>query len=251
MITFTLVPHLYAARYENSIIILDSAQDKYLSVIDDAAKYLAFILETAFIGDGEFVPVGSAPEIDVQQLNAWIQHFSDKKLIMQSLQDGIARTPAAQPLRSGGLIEYKWDHKPSWKPFAQAKKSEILGTVFVLAKVHRALKRQGIKGVLDLIGLAYNKQASYKDPTESELEVLAATVDVATMLYPKKTFCLAWAATFVLLALKKQWQCQLEIGVQTNPFYAHAWATSLGKVIHDDPMIAQVLSIILKEPQNN
>lgn len=251
MITFTLVPHLYAARYENSIIILDSVQDKYLSVIDDAAKYLAFILEASFIGDGEFAPVGSAPEIDVQQLNAWIQHFSDKKLIMQSLQDGIVRTPAVQPLRSGGLIEYKWDHKPSWKPFAQAKKSEIPGTVFVLAKVHRALKRHGIKGVLDLIASACNKQASYKNPTESELEVLAATVDVATMLYPKKTFCLAWAATFVLLALKKQWQCQLEIGVQTNPFYAHAWATASGKVIHDDPMIAQVLSIILKEPRNN
>lgn len=251
MITFTLVPHLYAARYENSIIILDSVQDKYLSVIDDAAKYLAFILDASFISGSEFVPAGDAVEIDIHQLNAWIQHFSDKKIIMQSLQDGISRRLAAHPLKPGGLIEYKWDHKPSWKPFARAKKSEILKTVFVLAKVHRALKRQGIKGVLDLIGAAYNKQISYKNPTESELEVLAATVDVATMLYPKKTFCLAWAATFVLLALKKQWQCKLEIGVQTNPFYAHAWVTSSDKVIHDDPMIAQVLSIILKEPRNN
>ena len=120
----------------------------------------------------------------------------------------------------------------------------------MLAKIHRILKHKGIKGVLDAIKATTATHKKLRQPTDQEINKLAAVVDAASLLYPKKTYCLAWASTFVLLSLKKNWACNLAIGIQTNPFYAHAWAEISGKVIHDDPVIAQVLSVILREPHS-
>src|SRR5262249_35928873 len=151
------------------------------------------------------------------------------------------------PLKPGGLHDYQWDTKPTWHPLKKANKYHVFKTFIQLAKVHRALKRQGIKGVLDAI--QETPKTNLIIPSDLQINQLSDLVDAASMLYPKKTFCLAWAATFVLLARKNNWDSQLVIGVQAHPFYAHAWAQIDGKVIHDDPIIAQVLSLILHTPQ--
>ena len=250
---FSLTPHAYAARFDDSIIILDSTNDNYLSFIDSAAEYLQFILNSSFARnqDGTFVPsaeaVSDKSDNDLEELNYWIAHFIENNFICESAYSQ-RKTLAPLPLQPGGLIDYQWDHKPSWKPFAQTSKMQIIYAFFELARVHRLLKRNGIQGILDVIRNARAKHTDLRQPTEREIEQLSAAIDAASLLYPKKTFCLAWAATFVLLAFKKNWSCNLAIGIQTNPFYAHAWAQVAGSVIHDDPVIAKVLSIILQEP---
>lgn len=249
MIKFSLSPHIYAAHFENSIIILDSQNDKYLSVIDDAANYFSLILKNSFLYESDKYIPSQKQEINLDELNSWINHFIEKKFIIPVSENVPQKLIASQPIKSGGLIEYKWDHKPSWQPFSSAEKLDVFPAFLTLAKVHRRLKKSGIKGILDLIEKTYKKNPNLIQPTESEINKLAATVDAATILYPKKTYCLAWASTFVLLALKRNWACSLEIGIQTNPFYAHAWAKLGDKVINDDPIIDQVLSIILKEPE--
>lgn len=253
LIYFSLTSHVYAARYENSIIILDSFNDQYLSFIDDAAQYFEFVLNNSFQQDkdGTFIPVEVTGEFkwDLDQLNSSIMHFIGKKLIFESSKEG-RKIITPLPLRSGGLIEYCWDHKPSWKPFVQASKIQTIKAFCELVTVHRIMKKKGIKGILDVIKKTSANLKILYQPTEQEINKLAETVDAASILYPKKTYCLAWASTFVLLALKKNWPCNLAIGIQTNPFYAHAWAEIAGKVIHDDPIIAQVLSVILREPNS-
>ncbi len=106
------------------------------------------------------------------------------------------------------------------------------------------MKRRGIGGILHYIEKYSRKKRLI--PDEIEVQTLANTIDAASLIYPKKTFCLAWAATFVIIARKKGWDSNLVIGIQSHPFYAHAWVEIDGKVIHDDPTIAEVLSIILK-----
>lgn len=241
---FSLSAHIYAARFGNSIIILDSAQDDYISLIDSSAHFLTKIVEDELTFDqekNEYYCEGQ----DTQELNSWIDQFLELNIIQQSDHPGKKIAPA--PTKLGGLHDYQWDTKPTWKPFKQAKKYHVLKTFIQLAKVHRALKRQGIKGVLDAIDAT--PKTNLTIPTESQIQELSNLVDAASMLYPKKTFCLAWAATFVILARKNKWNSQLVIGVQACPFYAHAWAQIDGKVIHDDPIIAQVLSLILQTPQ--
>ena len=238
-------PTIYTAHYEDSIILLDSKENKYLSIIGDAAFYLDVILSNEFQCD-QNIYRNSLGDFDERHLNTWIAFFKQKEMIVETCQPQ-RKYRAVRPLKAGGLIDYKWDLKPSWKPLASASKLEVMQAFFQLVNVHRLMKRGGIKDLLERI--QKKSSGNFYDPSEHEINKLAAAVDAASLFYPKKVFCLAWAATFVLLALKKNWSCQLLIGVQTNPFYAHAWAKCAGQVVNDDPTIADVLSIILKEPQ--
>ncbi|MFH1832119.1 MAG: lasso peptide biosynthesis B2 protein [bacterium] len=268
IIYFSLTPHTYAAHFDDAIIILDSTSDKYLSFIDSAAQYLQFSLSSAFTHnqDGSFTPIKDKNtcdnefcdtkfDCDLEQLNYWIAHFIENNFITESAQEN-RKLIAPLPLQPGGLCDYQWDHKPSWKPFKHASKIQIIKAFFQLARIHRIMKRKGINGILDVIkktaahhvNLHQSINHATSLATDQEISKLTAAIDAASLLYPKKTFCLAWASTFVLLALKKNWSCNLAIGVQTNLFYAHAWAQIADTVIHDDPVIAKVLSIILKEP---
>lgn len=242
---FSLHESIYAAAFDNSVIILDSNKDKYISLIGFAASYLAMICRYDFIYEnGTYIAENCSEEYDVSQLNHWIDQFHLKGFIKKVSEN--KKTMAPGPLKKGGLAEYQWDSKVSWKPFLKTSKWEVVKALSQLAKVHRTIKKERINGILSLI--KKNSHSSFYIPTTLEIEKLAAAVDAATVLYPKKTFCLAWAATFVLLALKRKWKCHFVIGIQTTPFYAHAWAECAGKVVNDDPTITQVFSIILREP---
>ena len=241
---FSLDPSIYAATFEQAIIILDSRTDTYLSLIDDAARFFCFILEHSFIQHDNATYHPIATEYTDDQHNYWISYFTEKKFIVP----GTHVTYLVSPLQPGGLIGYRWDSKRSWKPFSESSFLDVCKAYYMLAKVHRIIKRKGIAGIIALIkNSTINKNPHI--PSPQELQKLSASVDAASLLYPKKTFCLAWATTYVALALRKNWKISLAIGVQTNPFYAHAWAqTSSGYVINDDRLVAHALSVIFTEP---
>ncbi len=251
-ICFSLTPYLYAAPFDNAIIILDGKADKYLSLIDDAATFFRLIVEQQFIlkSDGTYhlACAQKSDEIDdkINDYNYWISYFIEKQFITQS----IAPTKLKSPLIPGGLIGYRWDTKKQWSPFSIAPIIDVIKSYWILMRVHRTIKKQGILGIIVLIkNSATSTNPSI--PSPQQIEKLSASVDAASLLYPQKTLCLAWAATFVIRALRNNWKMNFVIGVQTNPFYAHAWAeTTSGTVINDDPLIAQALAIILKTPYN-
>lgn len=248
MIYYSLAPHIYAADLGDTTIILDTLQDRYLSFIDDTSEFLKIILNESFDHSSNLmlIPVNNK-ELNVEDLNYWISYFVKNNFIVESNLE-TRKSIANGPIKPDGLCEYHWDYKESWQPFKQASKLMVLKALIELARVHRTLKRHGIQGILDAIKSRVTRNKMVNQPDEKEIEKLIAAVDAASILYPKKTFCLSWAATFTLMALKNCWPCKLVIGVQANPFYAHAWAQIENKVIHDDPVIAEVLSIILKEP---
>lgn len=249
MVNFYLAPHIYAAQFEDSIIILDANQNSYFSIVETSASFLLRVLDETFvcIHDDKFAPVNNNLNYDLDELNHWISYFLEQQFIVKSAP-AIQKHIASYPLQDGGLTDYKWDQKPSWKPFLHSSKYQVLKALFELIKVHHLVKNKGIQEILNLIKKISSKKTKLCNPSKKEINELASIIDAATILYSQKTFCLAWATTFVVMAFKKNWSCNLVIGIQTNPFYAHAWAESAGRVIHDDPIIAKVLSIILREP---
>lgn len=242
---FSLAANMYAAYFDTAVIILDAKEDNYISLIDDTAHYFCLILKQRFThnNDNHYYSL-DAPD-DTDSYTYWITYFIEKKFIMRANQP----TYLKEPLKHGGLIEYRWDSKvPStWIPFCQASVIDIIRAYYMLFKIDTKMKRSGIAAIIALLKKETFKKNSY-NPSEQEIKKLSAAIDAASILYPKKIYCLAWSATFTVLALKKGWQSNLVIGVQTNPFYAHAWAECAGDVIHDNPMIARVLSIIFKGP---
>lgn len=248
MIYFSLAPAVYAARFDESIIILDIERDKYLSLIGPAAHYLIVVTESSFSYSAQqdvFMLESSSENSD--ELNYWIKEFLDQKYIKQITESDLASRKgiAPTPRKTGGLADYRWDFKKAWNPFEHAPKLQIIKTFLALCRVHFVMKYKGIAGLVSLLGEKV-PESKTKKPLAYQIKELVAAVDAASIIYPKKSYCLSWAVAFVYLARKNKWDCSLVIGVQSSPFYAHAWAEVAGEVVHDDPCIAEVLSIIYK-----
>ena len=251
MIYFSLAKEIYATQFENAVIILNVAQDQYLSLIDDAAHYLKHILSIPFTKheNGKYIPeIENSDQKSIQLFNNWITEFMNKGFIIQ------ANSPAQKKINPpakipGGLREYQWDTKRNWNPLEKTSYFSASKALLTLIRVNRVIKKYGMHGLFALITKTKNTRRKVK-PSAQNLENIIAATDVATKLYPKKTYCLGWAATFVIEARKRGIDCKLLIVIQTNTFYAHAWAELKDKtVIHDDPQVAEVLSIIATLPE--
>ena len=172
--------------------------------------------------------------------------FLKKGFIEPTTESGYK--PIQGPRKEGGLADYQWDYKSSLAPFTRISKKELFRAFICLLRVHRLLRKKKIGGVLKAIEDAVKQREHYIIPTADDLNLLADCVDVACAFYTKKVFCLGWASTFVLLALQKGWRCNLLIGAQALPFYAHAWAECDRQVINDDAVVQEYLSVLLRAP---
>jgi hypothetical protein len=122
---------------------------------------------------------------------------------------------------------------------------KALATLF---QVNFYIKFFGFYHTICLIKKKKKKFQKYITPNNVDLNDMANIVNKACLYYPYRTKCLEWAITYLLLALKRGWKCNLEIGVQNYPFMAHAWVECNKKVIMDDQSLRSSLAIILNEP---
>jgi hypothetical protein len=124
----------------------------------------------------------------------------------------------------------------------------VLRTFMTLLKVNFYIKIRGFYSTIQLIKKSRKGQSNYIIPQDEDLRDLANIVNKACLIYPTRIKCLEWAITFILLALKQKWKCNLEIGIQNYPFFAHAWVECDGKVVMDSQDLREGLAIILNEP---
>ena len=119
----------------------------------------------------------------------------------------------------------------------------LISFIFILRTVHRCSKTHRLAGLLRMLNkkLTYNKKINIKKPCVDEL---ISTLNMACLLYKKKTKCLEWACALILIGARYQYDMTLVIGVQNRPFYAHAWVEFAGQVIGDDPERRRQLAII-------
>ncbi|MBS0186334.1 MAG: lasso peptide biosynthesis B2 protein, partial [Proteobacteria bacterium] len=173
--------------------------------------------------------------------------------IQQLLEDDIIeKKKAAYPFYIDRKITSDGVSNVDWRLPLEAQKVpvnfHVLKALTTLIKVNFYIKVRGLHTTLQLIKKSKKSYLNYIIPQEEELKDLANILNKACLMYPTRTKCLEWAMTFVLLALKKRWKCNLEIGVQNYPFFAHAWVECDGKVVLDSEDLRNGLAIILNEP---
>lgn len=234
---FYLAPSLYAAQYREQIILLDIAKNNYLALDKETAGYFKRILTNEEDWKG-------LAEKEVKELNDQLDELLNQKIIVKETQrksNSVIET-APNPI---GLNRITWlaNQKNQKLKFSFF---EILNTAIHLFKITQFIRKGKLDKLFSFLKKTRHQKTTLHKPTEQEIEQLVSLLDYTCIFFPIKTLCLAWAATFVLLSLKKAWQCELVLGVQTHPFYAHAFVTIDKKVINDNPQLQERLAPIFK-----
>lgn len=233
--------HIYASRFRDELILLDTKRDTYTICSEPFSVLLLGLV-------GEPNSKGSFSSCSDKQFS---NHETDD--IQALINDAIIKkkeTPYSyfidQKIDSHGVSNVDWSLSLEDK---KVKMNEsVWKALMTLIKVNFYTQIRGFYKTIRLIKKSRKSQSDYILPQREELESLAKIVNKACLIYPTKTKCLEWAITFVLLALKRKWKCNLEIGVQNYPFLAHAWVECDGKVVMDSQDLREGLAIILSEP---
>lgn len=234
---YHLCDHVYVAQYKNELILLDTKLDKYVICHEKISD-----LVLGLIVHGKTLSSFCHNE-NLEVIN------EIKKLI----DNGILETKN---------IPYSFytDCKPTstgvsnvdWKlPLRSQRTSlnlSVLKAYKALIQINFYIKFKGFYSSLQLIKKHRDYRSNYVIPKHKELMGLANILNNACLLYPTRTKCLEWSMTFVLLALKRNWKCNIEIGVQNYPFLSHAWVECDGKIVMDSEGLRDGLAIVLSEP---
>lgn len=230
---YHLPDHIYIAQFQDQLVLLDTKKDKYTVCFKEFSKLLVNILEGEY-PRSEF----SAQDLDI------IQKLVDDKVIEK--KETLYPFHIDRKLCSEGVSNVDWrlpleNIKPTFS-------FPILGALMTIIKVNFNMKVMGFYSTIRMIKKKIKNPSGYIIPEDHELRDLALIVNKACLLHPTRTKCLEWAMTFVLLALKRKWKCNLEIGVQNYPFFAHAWVECGGKIVMDSQDLREGMAIILNEP---
>ncbi len=238
---YHLRDHIYAAQFQDELIILDTKKDKYTICFESFSGLLVTILERKDSVSEE------KPYSDSQ--------FSSQDLIyIQKLVDDsiIEKKEVPYPFQIDRKFDSDGVSNVDWRlPLENEKiplSFQVLKALKTLLHVNFYIKFRGLYSTIQLIKKSRKAQLDYIVPQDEELIDLAKIVNKACLIYPTRTKCLEWAMAFVLLALKRKWRCNIEIGVQNYPFLAHAWVECNGKVVMDSEDLRAGLAIILNEP---
>jgi len=234
---YHLNDHIYIAQFKDELILLDTKQDKYTICFKQFSGLLLNVLEGKQAASGE--KLFSIPQDPVS-----IQNLIDDGVIQE--KDTLYPFHIDRKLDSDGVSNVDWR-----LPLENKKiplNVQVLKAFKTLLQVNFYIKFRGLHSTIQLIKKSRKSNSNYIIPQDEELRDLANIVNKACLIYPTRTKCLEWAMTFVLLALKRMWKCNIEIGVQNYPFLAHAWVESNGRVVMDSEDLRTGLAIILNEP---
>ncbi|MBA3814413.1 MAG: lasso peptide biosynthesis B2 protein [Alphaproteobacteria bacterium] len=240
---YHLSDHIYVTQFREELILLDTKKDKYTICFKEFSELLMNVLGRNDLPSNKDHFAASHSQ-NLLQRSTYIQKLLD---------DGILEKDVAP-------YPFKIDQKPhsegvsnvDWRLPLENKNVglniHVLSALWTLIKVNTYIKFKGLYPTIQLIRKSRNPQKVYIIPQDEELRELANVVNKACLMYPSRTKCLEWAMTFVLMALKRKWRCNLEIGVQNYPFMAHAWVECDGKTVMDSQDLREGLGIILNEP---
>lgn len=263
---YHLSDHIYVTQFRDELILLDAKKDKYTICFKDFSELMLWTL--GITSPPSKVDLRKSFKNNARALPESFSQFPAESTSQINLSKVSAKKPAIiQNLLDDGILEQKEspypfyiDQKPhsegvsnvDWRLPLENKKVRInhhvLSALWTLIKVNNYIKFKGFYPTIQLIQRSKDPQTTYIIPSDEELRDLANIVNKACLLYPSRTKCLEWAITFVLMALKRKWKCNLEIGVQNYPFFAHAWVECDGKVVMDSSDLRTGLGIILNEP---
>ena len=226
---YSLCGHIYITQFRDQVILLDTKKDKYTIYSQGFADILLKVVHNKELteSDTDTLPTLINAKI-IQCQKTPYSFYADCKV--DSV--GVSNVDWRLPLNEQEV--------PLGPP--------VIIALLRLIQINSYIKFFGFHKAIQLIKRARKKNVDYIIPRDEELKHLTSVVNKACLIYPSRTKCLEWAITYVLLALKKGWKCNLEIGVQNYPFMAHAWVECNGKVVMDSQDLREGLGIILNEP---
>jgi hypothetical protein len=240
---YSLCDHIYVTQFRDDLILLDLRRDRYLTFSQELSDLLMDLLEEKKLDSDNSRKFYSGTHFSTNNLHT-IQKLIDDKIIEEKTT--LFPFYIDRKVNSGGVSNVDWRLPLENKKVRFNK--QVLKALTTLLQVNFTIKVRGFYPAIQLIKKSCKSQSNYIIPPMEDLRKLANIVNKACLIYPTRTKCLEWAITFVLLALKRKWKCNLEIGVQNYPFMAHAWVECDGKVVMDDQDLREGLAIILNEP---
>ncbi len=237
---YHLRDHIYLTQFRNEFILLDTKKDKYMVCFQEISELLVSLLNRKQISSKVTSSESRLSPEDLATIEILLNdHIIEKKNTPFLFH--IDRKPGSE-----GVSNVDWSLP------LENKKVRLSINVFkafmTLTKVNFYIKVRGFYSTIQLIKKSRKNNKHYIIPSMEELRDLANVVNKACLIYPTRTKCLEWSMTFVLVALKRGWKCNLEVGVQNYPFMAHAWVECNGQVVMDSQDLREGLGIILNEP---
>ncbi len=228
--------HIYLAFYNDDIVCLDLKKDEYTIFNKKISEAIRLLLNSQVeYHDGKYHLKDEFDDSIKKLINA--------KILQKTLYDAPDDIVINSKL-SAGSFSYDWSlegtpQKCSFKDVClcllELTKIRILLKCFGLNYVIKLIKRKKIK-----VNNGFSEDNNYYK--------IANDLNYSCLFFPAKTKCLEWAMTYLFLALRKKYRCNLVIGVQTMPFIAHAWVDVNGKTLCDSSDLPEESVVILSEP---
>lgn len=227
--------HIHSTFFGEQTIILDLKNDQYILLEPSQTALFKNIL------NGKIVSTGESFSIDNAQMEN-LKELLDLNLFCSTLYDTPYPTPIPEQKDIKGMSNI--DFLSPTKKFSF--KLKTLYALWILLYSHLSIKLSFYRTIKKFA--KYKKNKDFRIPSQKEIEEITETLNAACLLYPWKTKCLEWSVALATLCLKARYNCNLVIGVQNPPFYAHAWVECNGMVIADSQQLPQKMATILKEP---
>ena len=236
--------HINLAYYNQDLICLDLRKDQYLIFNSNVKKVICYLLESQIhLQDGKYLPIYKI-DLDAMTFNQIIQNLIKQKVLRATLVEQKYNKVIYKKVSYGVKTE-EWiaEHSHFAKKLALFRLFAIL---FLMCKVRILLKIFGINHIIKIIRRSKPQKPSNNHKMVSKL---IHELNTACLYFPANTKCLEWAITYMFLAYKFNIDCKLIIGVQTQPFVAHAWVEYNGVPFSDSSHIANEVVPILVEPR--
>lgn len=227
-------------------------ESKYIILDDPSSKLLSFILTNQFRKEADFfIPLLQEIETEytAEQLNEKISEFQKFNILSLITFETPDNFIYSLNIKTPGLSSD--DLLFPYRSFSlRTPLSLILEAFHTLVRVRWITKFQGMEGLTNVIQKMSTTGDSLIFPDINSFKPLASAINKASNYVPLRIECLEWSSTLVLMALKRGWKCNLIIGVQSHPFYAHAWVESNNNIIVDSKDLSSNMAIILSTPFN-
>ncbi len=223
------------SAYNEELIVLNLVKDEYLVLSSDLAEKLRIIVKKD-CGKGT---------------NGELDHFIKQFVNEGILESSVSYTPDPKkcdlyPVFKTGAPNIDWKVNTDGLGY-KVKLTDFLITYKVLCKVFLVSYFSSFKKLVGLVKIKCDI-SDFKIPTFEEEKELVNILSATCLFFPVRVKCLEWSTTYTILAHKRKWRCNLEIGAQNLPFKAHAWAKTRNGIIDDYTDLPDMLSVLCSYP---
>lgn len=242
---FHLLPHVYVTYFNEQVIALDLIKNQYKIISEELSASLYFILKNEFKLENEKYAISNCEQSLPPNFESSLQLLRELQLLSKHKHDYPDLKTLERYNMSIGAENIDW-RMTDGDLDKKISVLLVLKAYYSLTIVYFILKVFGFNGLIKSIKSMKKKNSIIKN--SDAFKTLVTALNRACFFFPVRTKCLEWSAALTMMALKNNWECKIEIGVQNLPFKAHAWVKANGEVIADTPDLPKTLSVILSEP---